>query len=150
MLEVTKASLPGLEGSNWDGILGLLPSSISGSDLFISELYKEGKLKRNAFGISYTDTKSDSHITFGGFDKKIVKEEDDFSFVPLHDQQHWSGELHSIRLGMFDEIETEATSAILDSGTSLILMPTPTFDNFKTLISKDRKCGTLSVYYGCM
>ena len=149
MLEVTQASLPGLEGSNWDGILGLLPTSISGSDLFVTELYKAGLIKRDAFGVHYTDTASGSEITFGGFDTSIVEEEDDFTFVDLHDGMHWSGDLKRIKYGAFGELPDKAKVAILDSGTSLILVPQEIFDGFTALVSDGRKCGQLGVYYGC-
>ena len=149
MLEVTSANLPGLQNSNWDGILGLLPSAISGSKLFVSELYKAGVISRDAFGVSYTDTSQGSQITFGAFDTDKVKEEDDFTFIDLHDNMHWSAELVHSKYGAFGMLPDDAKYAILDSGTSLMLIPPTMFDALKGFISKGRKCGHLGVYFGC-
>jgi hypothetical protein len=150
MLEVTQASMPGLENSKWDGILGLLPTAISGSDLYVTELFKQGIVSEDAFGVYYTDTKNQSEITFGGFDKSRVKERDDFTFLPLYDEFHWAVELKRIKYGPFKELNISVSNAILDSGTSLVILPTSMFDNFKQVVSEGRKCGTLRVYYGCL
>ncbi|CAI2362915.1 unnamed protein product [Moneuplotes crassus] len=151
MLEVTSANLPGLEGSNWDGILGLLPTGMSGSDLFVTQLYKEGLIPEDSFGVKYTDTSEGSEITFGGFDKSIVEELDDFTFIDLFDDMHWSASLEHAKYGPYGNLPTdEIKSAILDSGTSLILMPTSLFKAFQKTILKEKKtCGLLSGYFGC-
>lgn len=148
MLEVTAAALPGLEGSRWDGILGLLPTAISGSKLFVTELFKAGILSEDSFGVYYTDTRKDSEITFGGFDKRRVKSIADFSFIDLYDNMHWSAKLGSAKYGNVT-LDAKAASAILDSGTSLILMTHDMFADFKATVSVGRKCGVMSVYYGC-
>jgi hypothetical protein len=137
MLEVTSARLPGLDGSKWDGILGLMPTAISGSKLFVSEMYDAGILAENAFGVYYTDTYGDSQITFGGYDTSKVKSIDDFAFVDLYDGNHWSAKLHDARYGTVNI--GSAKSAILDSGTSLILLTYSMFDEFKALVSEGRK-----------
>lgn len=139
LLEVTQADLPGLKGSKWDGILGLLPSAISGSNLFVTELFKSGKLPLDSFFIDYTDTKSKSEIVFGGFDKSKVKELDDFTFFKIHEPSHWSAELKRIKYGLLTEIPLLAKVAILDSGTSLVLMPTEMFTAFKGIVSQGKK-----------
>jgi hypothetical protein len=137
MLEVTTASMPNIDYSKWDGILGLLPSAISGSKLFVTEMYDAGILAENAFGIYYTDTRGDSQITFGGYDTSKVKNYDDFAFIDLYSGNHWSAALHDARYGTKNI--GWAKSAILDSGTSLILLTKSMFDEFKALVNVGRK-----------
>ena len=148
MLEVTAANLPGLDNSNWDGILGLLPSSISGSNLFVTELFKAGILSEDSFGVRYTDTSEGSEITFGGFDRDIVDKIDDFTFVELYDNMHWSAKLGHSKYESLGNLPDVAKSVILDSGTSLILMPNEMFEGLKKLVSLGKKCGHMGVYYG--
>mmetsp|Transcript_3440 Transcript_3440/g.2903 ORF Transcript_3440/g.2903 Transcript_3440/m.2903 type:complete len:252 (-) Transcript_3440:640-1395(-) len=148
MLEVTSAYLPGLEGSKWDGILGLLPSAISGSELFVTELFKSGIIEENSFGVYLSGTSSGSQITFGGYDKTIVSSVDSFTFIPINKEYQWSVNLKHSKYGNSTFGGEQATSAILDSGTSLILMPDEMFQAFQVLISKGKNCGNYGVYYG--
>ena len=99
MIEVTQAHLPGLQGSNWDGILGLLPTSISGSDLFVTQLYKSGVIKENSFGIHYADTYHGSEITFGGFDIERVSDISQFGLIKLYKENSWSADLKYAKYG---------------------------------------------------
>lgn len=151
-IEVTSATLEQFRGSRWDGILGLLPSPISGSDLFVTEMHKAGILAENAFGIRYTDTSDQSEITFGGFDHRRVPSIDKFSFLSLYDGNHWSASLNSIKIGDTEITKGRATSAILDSGTSYILLQNETFIKFKEAVKgvgNARKCGEKGENYGC-
>jgi hypothetical protein len=136
MLEVTSAEMPSITYSKWDGILGLLPSAISGSKLFVTEMYDAGILAENAFGIYYTDTRGDSQITFGGYDTSKVKNYDDFAFIDLYSGNHWSAALHDARYGTKNI--GSAKSAILDSGTSMILLTHSMFDEFKAVVNVGR------------
>ena len=70
-IEVTSNSLT-VGTTSWSGIIGLLPSSSSGSDLFVDKLFNNGVISENAFGVYYTDSSSGSTITFGGFDTNRV------------------------------------------------------------------------------
>lgn len=152
-IEVTSATLEQFKGSKWDGILGLLPSAISGSELFVTELYKAGIIADNAFGIYYTNTKDQSEITFGGYDHRRIPSIDKFSFVNLYSSNHWDASLNSIKMGDIDLGVGRATSAVLDSGSSYILFLGPTYDLFKEAVKgkdKARQClTTKNGIYGC-
>lgn len=150
LLEVTKSEIPLFTGTKWDGILGLLPTSVSGSEVFVSELYKQGKLAEEAFAVYYTDTYNQSEITFGGFDTNRVKDKSLFTFLRTLDKFFWSAKLNGVKYGNTTEIKNTARDAVLDSGTSLILLPTAMYDEFKSVVSANRTCGTMGVYYGCL
>lgn len=45
-LAINNADLPGFSRSRWDGLVGLLPTSISGSDLFVSGIFECNKIFR--------------------------------------------------------------------------------------------------------
>lgn len=73
-----------------------------------------------AFYLGNTDDGEESVATFGGIDKshytgKITK-------IPLRRKAYWETSLDSISFGK-DNAELENTGAILDTGTSLIALP---------------------------
>jgi saccharopepsin len=149
MIEITSATLPGLEESSWDGILGMLPASISGSELFVTQLYKQGIIKKNAFGISFTDTSSSSSITFGGYDPTLVPSESNFTYISLHSKYFWAPKIrHVIYSGK--ELSLDVDLAILDSGTSLVYLPENTFNDFMKAVGEGKRWGKLSgIYHAC-
>lgn len=146
-IEVTNTKLS-IGSTNWSGIVGLLPSTSSGSDLFVEKLYQNSIIPSNSFGVYYTDTYSGSTITFGGFDTSKVSSISKFTFTTLYDTTYWKVSLRHIKYGNLT-LDSPTSVAVLDSGTSLIMWKPETFNSFKSNL-KIQGCGTLSSgFYAC-
>jgi len=65
-----------------DGIFGLSPvrkdnEDLQDQDLLVNELKIDGKIDKAIFGIYLDDDFHQSKITFGSYDKQIIKESED-------------------------------------------------------------------------
>lgn len=148
MISVKKAALEGMSNTDWDGIVGLLPTSDSGADLLVNVMKQQGVIQTAAFTVNYVDSKYGSTITFGGFDKEYVSTIDQFTFTELYDHSYWSVGLRRIKYGDV-EIGGEAERGIIDTGSSLLLLPHSDYSRWFEEISKGKKCGDYSGYKGC-
>jgi len=118
-------SEPGLAFAfgRFDGILGLGYDSISVNHITppFYNMIDQGLLDDPVFAFYLGDTDDSSVATFGGVDTshytgKMVK-------IPLRRKAYWEVDLDAMTFG--DETaEFEGTGAILDTGTSLIVLPT--------------------------
>ncbi|KAI5306884.1 Vacuolar protease A, partial [Ascosphaera atra] len=121
-------SEPGLAFAfgRFDGILGLGYNTIS-VDKVVPPFYNmlDQKLLDDAvfaFYLGDANTEGDSSVaTFGGIDKSHYK--GDLIKLPVRRKAYWEVELDGIALGD-ERAELEDTGAILDTGTSLIALPT--------------------------
>lgn len=111
----------------FDGILGLGYDTIA-VDKAVPPFYNmvdQGLLDEPIFSFYLGDTaKGDddqSLAIFGGVDKSHYK--GDITYLPLRRKAYWEVDLDSITFGK-DTAPFENTGAILDTGTSLIVMPT--------------------------
>ncbi|RSL48797.1 hypothetical protein CEP54_012718 [Fusarium duplospermum] len=105
--EATKE--PGLAFAfgRFDGILGLAYDTISVNHIPVFAFY-------------LADQEGESEVVFGGVDKSHY--EGDIEYIPLRRKAYWEVDLDAIALG--DEVaEQENTGAILDTGTSLNVLP---------------------------
>jgi len=140
MITVTSSDLPGFSNENWDGILGLLPSTLSGSELFVNRLYDKGGIGHNSFGIQLTSTKLGSKITFGGFDTGIVQQKSNFTFNDVSDDKYWALDIYETRYGDGDVLDMDETGkAVIDTGSSFMLFSPKLWGEFKSTISKGKK-----------
>jgi len=116
----------------FDGILGLGYDTISVNGVVppFYNMVDKGLLDDKIFAFSLGDTESESEVTFGGIDK--TKYTGDMTKIPLRRKAYWEVELDAIVLGE-ESAEFEGTGAILDTGTSLIVLPTTMAD----LINKE-------------
>nr|OQO15527.1 Vacuolar protease A [Rachicladosporium sp. CCFEE 5018] len=109
----------------FDGILGLGYDTIAvnGMPPPFYEMINQGLLdeKKFAFYLSDTNSEGDESVaTFGGVDKSHYTGK--MTNIPLRRKAYWEVDLDAITFG--DETaELEATGAILDTGTSLIALP---------------------------
>ena len=120
--EVT--SEPGLAFAfgRFDGILGLGYDTISVNQIPppFYMMIDQGLLDEPVFAFYLADASEESEATFGGIDKshysgKMIN-------IPLRRKAYWEVNLDAISLG--DETaELDGTGAILDTGTSLIVLP---------------------------
>ncbi|KAL2023692.1 hypothetical protein VTK56DRAFT_1406 [Thermocarpiscus australiensis] len=120
--EATKE--PGLTFAfgRFDGILGLGYDTISVNGI-VPPFYKmiEQKLiDEPVFAFYLTDTEGESEVVFGGVDKDRYKGK--ITTIPLRRKAYWEVDFDAISYGD-DTAELENTGVILDTGTSLIALP---------------------------
>jgi len=119
-------SEPGLAFAfgRFDGILGLGYDTISVNhipppfyNMVEQELIDEPVF---AFYLGNTDSGAESEATFGGVDSSHYKGK--MTNIPLRRKAYWEVSLDSITFGK-DTAELDSTGVILDTGTSLIALP---------------------------
>lgn len=106
----------------FDGILGLGYDTISVNGM-VPPFYKmidQGLLDEPVFAFYLGDTNGESQVTFGGVDKSCY--DGKITTIPLRRKAYWEVDLNSISLGS-ESSELENTGVILDTGTSLIALP---------------------------
>jgi saccharopepsin len=119
-------SEPGLAFAfgRFDGILGLGYDTISVNKIVppFYNMIDQGLVDEPVFAFYLSDTNegSESVATFGGIDKghytgELVK-------IPLRRKAYWEVDLDAITFGK-DTAELDDTGVILDTGTSLIALP---------------------------
>jgi len=107
----------------FDGILGLGYSSISVNGITppFYEMINQGLLDEPVFAFYLGDTEDDdSEVIFGGIDESHY--EGKLIEIPLKRKAYWEVDFDSISFGD-STAELEGTGAILDTGTSLIVLP---------------------------
>ena len=120
-------SEPGLAFAfgKFDGILGLGYDTISVNDIPppFYNLVDQGLIDEPVFSFYLTDGDSgkESQAVFGGIDEDHYKGK--LHYVPLRRKGYWEVELEKLTFGD-DEVELENTGAAIDTGTSLIAIPT--------------------------
>eukprot|EP00347_Sterkiella_histriomuscorum_P000579 403375303 len=131
-----------LSGLQCDGIVGLSPSNqFSGSDLFIDKLYQNNIISKKMFSLSLGGTDEKSKVIFGGYDLRYAKDNQNITWNKLIDTNYWSVRLNKAKIGDY-VFMLDTNRAIIDSGTSYILMPYNDFSEFKRVIdSINSKCG---------
>lgn len=117
-------SEPGLAFAfgRFDGILGLGYDSIAVNHI-VPPFYKmlEQKLiDEPVFAFYLADTEGQSEVVFGGVDSSHYKGK--LTTIPLRRKAYWEVDFDAIAYGD-DKAELENTGIILDTGTSLIALP---------------------------
>lgn len=118
-------SEPGLAFAfgRFDGILGLGYDSISVNGIVppFYNMLKDKSLDEPVFAFYLGNTDQESEVVFGGVDEdhyegKVTK-------LPVRRKAYWEVELNEIKFGK-SSAKLEDTGAIVDTGTSLIALPT--------------------------
>lgn len=148
MIAVSSANMPNLTNTEWDGIVGLLPTSNSGADLLVVKMKEQGLIKHAVFSVLYLDSKHGSTITFGGLDEEHEKDLSKFTFTNLYDENYWSVGIRKMRYGDID-IGGEAKRGILDTGSSLLLLPDKDYHRWLAAVTQGKTCGDYGSYKGC-
>jgi len=138
-----------------DGLLGLAPSDQgSGNKLFIEELYNAGIIGAKVFSMSLGQSALDqnSRVVLGGFRPELAKPGASLSWNSLVDTAYWTVELSAFRVGG-RELRVAAKQAVLDTGSSFIVVPRSDFDLLMEVFAQkngekracvlDRKVGIL-------
>ncbi|TID22386.1 vacuolar protease A [Venturia nashicola] len=110
----------------FDGILGLGYDriSVNGIPPPFYNMLDQKLLDEPVFAFYLSDTSEGedaSEVTFGGLDKAHYS--GDITYIPLRRKAYWEVELNTITFGDHSA-ELENTGVILDTGTSLIALPT--------------------------
>ena len=128
----TQAGLQFVEA--YDGMVGLAPAKLSGEeDLLMQALFEEKLVKEYIFVFSLKLENEESFLYFGGYDSSKI---DDKSWMNLDGKKldHWNVYFEKI---FFDEkdkgIKIQNYESIVDSGTSLMYLPSDVHD---TLLDK--------------
>lgn len=121
-------SEPGLAFAfgRFDGIMGMGFSSISVNGITppFYNMIDQGLIDEPVFSFYLGDTNKDgdqSVVTFGGSDTNHFT--GDMTTIPLRRKAYWEVDFDAISLGK-DTAALENTGIILDTGTSLIALPT--------------------------
>jgi len=121
--EATKE--PGLAFAfgKFDGILGLAYDTIAVAHVVPPFYYllNEGLLDEPVFAFRVGRSEEDGgEATFGGIDHSAYKGK--LTYAPVRRKAYWEVELSKIRFGD-DDLELDNTGAAIDTGTSLIALP---------------------------
>jgi saccharopepsin len=136
--EATKE--PGLAFAfgKFDGILGLAYDTISVNHItppFYNAI-DQGLLTEKVFTFRLGSSEEDGgEAVFGGIDSSHYTGK--ITYVPIRRKGYWEVELESVAFGD-DELELENTGAAIDTGTSLIVMPTTIADMLNAEIGATR------------
>ncbi|KAH6686866.1 vacuolar protease A [Plectosphaerella plurivora] len=129
-------SEPGLAFAfgRFDGILGLGYDTISVNKMVppFYQMVNQKAIDEPVFAFYLGDTNDEgdeSEVVFGGVDKS--RYEGKINYIPLRRKAYWEVDLDSISYG--DQVaELEKTGAILDTGTSLNVLPSSLADMLNT------------------
>lgn len=132
--EATKE--PGLAFAfgKFDGILGLAYDTISVNHITppFYNMVNEGLLDKPVFSFRIGSSEEDGgEALFGGIDSSAY--EGKLHYVPVRRKAYWEVELEKVTFGD-DELELENTGAAIDTGTSLIALPTDIAEMLNTQI----------------
>jgi len=132
--EATKE--PGLAFAfgKFDGILGLGYDTISVNHITppFYNMINQGLLDEPVFSFRLGSSESDGgEAVFGGIDPDAYKGK--LTYVPVRRKAYWEVELKKIAFGD-DELELDNTGAAIDTGTSLIALPTDIAEMLNTQI----------------
>ncbi|WFD32844.1 saccharopepsin [Malassezia sp. CBS 17886] len=122
----------------FDGILGLAYDSIAVNRV-VPPFYKmieEGLLDQNVFSFYLGSSDDNGGVaTFGGVDESLY--EGRLTYAPVRRRGYWEVELEKVTFGE-DELELPNTGAAIDTGTSLIAMPSDIAEILNKMIGAKR------------
>lgn len=128
--------------SHFDGILGLgfQALAVDGLPTVMNALNASGQLEEPVFGF-FHGTGEDGQLVIGGVDPQHYV--GNFSFVPVTSADHWRVALGSIKLRKdatqpWTAMSSITTSAIVDSGTSLLVGPEAEVESLAMLLGATR------------
>ena len=108
----------------FDGIMGMGYDTISVNHIVppFYNMLDQGLLDEPVFSFRLGSSEEDGgECMFGGVDESTYSGE--LNYIPVRRKGYWEIELEKITFGE-EELELENTGAAMDTGTSLIVMPT--------------------------
>ena len=111
----------------FDGILGLGFDTISVNKIPppFYQMLDQKLLDEPVFAFKLSDAAEESEVTFGGIDEKAYKGK--ITHLPLRRKAYWEVDFDAISFGKATA-ELDKTGVILDTGTSLIALPSTLAD----------------------
>ena len=126
----------GLSGMTSDGIVGLAPVARgAGASLFIEQLYQQGKIDQNLFAFAIGKDFEKSKIMIGGFNLK-AHSLGSIIWHDLFDTNYWTLPMSDVTYGK-TAFEVNVDQLIVDTGTSLTLIPSADFHRLVTVITNE-------------
>jgi len=114
---------------NIDGVMGI--AGPAGKTNLFNTLYSAGKVKANVFAMCFNQgSKSNGTLTLGGVDPQLFTGK--WQTVQNSGEGDYEMPLKNIMVAN-TPISDTTTSAILDSGTNILLLPTQAFNSMKTI-----------------
>ena len=119
-----------------DGIVGLAPVARgAGASLFIEQLYQQGKIDQNLFAFAIGKDFEKSKIMIGGFNLK-AHSLGSIIWHDLFDTNYWTLPMSDVTYGK-TAFEVNVDQLIVDTGTSLTLIPSADFHRLVTVITNE-------------
>ncbi|KIK06665.1 hypothetical protein K443DRAFT_673949 [Laccaria amethystina LaAM-08-1] len=118
----------------FDGILGLGYDTISVNHIIppFYNMINQGLVDSPVFSFRLGSSEQDGgEAVFGGIDESAYKGK--ITYVPVRRKAYWEVELEKVSFGN-DQLELESTGAAIDTGTSLIVLPTDIAEMLNTQI----------------
>ncbi|EAR92323.1 eukaryotic aspartyl protease (macronuclear) [Tetrahymena thermophila SB210] len=143
-----------LDGFQSDGIMGM---GVSKKDSLVNKLYMEKKIEKNQFSFKLSSidlsqyskdqqnmaTDKNSQLILGGYDDQLISE-DSINYFQVVSKSYWAIKMRSARYNKQDIFngKNELRLALIDTGTSLIHMPTADYQAFnRTVLEKSSNKG---------
>lgn len=132
-----RTAADGICGFGWQGI------SVDNVPVFFNSLYNAGKVPNNAFAVYLTgvDGQAGSAFTLGGYNPNYMLS--NFSYVPLSYKGWWNINVTSVSFG---NRTMKLNSAIVDSGTSVLVGSTNIVKALTAGIPSTLNCSLLNTY----
>ncbi|KAH8827704.1 acid protease [Flagelloscypha sp. PMI_526] len=126
-----------------DGLLGMAFKAISdyNANPFFQTLLSQDTVSAGAFAFKFTEDESSLYL--GGVDEDLYT--GDFTYVPVTQEAYWQVDMDGMKVG--STTVTSSTSAIIDTGTTLIIGDSASAKKAYKAISgsKDNGDGTYTV-----
>lgn len=117
-----------------DGIIGLAPVARgAGASLFVQQLYEQGQIDQNLFAFAIGKDFEKSKVMIGGYDL-LNHSAGKLIWHDLLDLTYWKLPMSNVMYGD-TEINVVVRELIVDTGTSLTLIPTRDFNTLVSVIS---------------
>ncbi|KAL4473765.1 hypothetical protein ABPG74_022629 [Tetrahymena malaccensis] len=143
-----------LDGFQSDGIMGM---GVSKKESIVNKLFMEKKLEKNQFSFKLSSidlsqyskdqqnmaTDTNSQLILGGYDEQLISD-DSINYFQVVSKSYWAIKMRSARYNKQDIFngKNELRLALIDTGTSLIHMPTADYQAFnKTVLEKSSNKG---------
>lgn len=110
--------------------MGLGPQS---STLF-NTLFQQGAFSQQIFCMALGKTYQQSSIRLGGIDTSFVKPGHSFRYTPLTNEDYWSTKINGATFNNVNLYNGWTNLAIVDSGTTLLVMEGDDFSSLETAI----------------
>ena len=119
-----------------DGIVGLAPVARGqGASLFVEQLYQTGAIYQNLFAFAIGKDFEKSRIMVGGFNLR-AHSKGNIIWHDLFDTNYWTLPMSDVAYGNYT-IPVTVNQLIVDTGTSLTLIPAADYDNLLDIIKKE-------------